>query len=107
MIKEGKKHDFMVLVQGYAMFNTLICTIPWCGTIFSWLPKSEAAEGLFSFAKQRVQSRLPLGQSRTDVFSHFLNEDRITKKKYTEKELELEAINLTLGGADTTSSSLA
>jgi len=75
--------------------------------LIAWLPKDKDAEGLFKFAKERVRKRLPEGRSRTDVFSHLLVEDRVTKKKYSNLELILESLMLTIGGSDTTSSSLA
>ncbi|KAI9743076.1 MAG: hypothetical protein M1818_003371 [Claussenomyces sp. TS43310] len=109
MLKNGKEHDYMTIVQGFAKFGALISTIPWCSSLFAWLPKSEAAEGLFTFATERVKERLPLGDSPPDVFSTLLAEDRVTKKRYIEPELVLESLMLSIGvmiGSDTTSSSL-
>jgi len=107
MLNTGTQNDAMTIVQGFAQFNAQVCTIPWCSTLFAWLPKDPKAEGLFTFAKERVKERLPLGTSRDDVFTHLLREDRVSKKKYNELELILESLMLTIGGSDTTSSSLA
>jgi len=98
MLKNGKEHDYMTIVQGFAIFNALVCSIPWCGSIFAWLPRDKSAEGLFTFAKDRVKERLPLGKSVDDIFSYLLNPDRVTKKSYTERHLILESLMLTIGG---------
>jgi cytochrome P450 len=107
MLKHGKEHYYMTIVQGFAKFNALNCTIPWCGTMFAWLPRDKSAEALFTFAKDRVAERLPLGTIIPDIFSSLLVSDRSTKKKYSEKYLILESLMLSIGGSDTTSSSLA
>lgn len=73
-------------------------TIPWIATIFAFLPRAKAAEGLFSFARERVKERLPLGQTVKDIFSYLLVEDRPSKKKYTEPELVLESLMLSIAG---------
>ncbi|KAJ9653589.1 hypothetical protein H2198_007253 [Neophaeococcomyces mojaviensis] len=51
--------------------------------------------------------RLPLGKTPTDIFSYLLKEDRVTKRKYTQKEPNIECVALVIGGSDTTSSTLA
>ncbi|KAF2802071.1 cytochrome P450 [Mytilinidion resinicola] len=107
MLKHGKEHDYMTIVQGFAVFGGMISTIPWIATTFAYIPRNKAAEGLFTFAKERVKERLPLGQTVKDVFSYLLVEDRVTKKKYSEPELVVESLMLSIGGSDTTSSSLA
>ncbi|KAF2802338.1 cytochrome P450 [Mytilinidion resinicola] len=107
MINTGTANDAMNVVQGFTRFNSLVCTIPWCSTLFAWFPKDPKAEGLFTFAKERVKQRLPLGTTRDDIFTHLLREDRVSKKKYSDLELILESLMLTIGGSDTTSSSLA
>ncbi|OCK85373.1 cytochrome P450 [Lepidopterella palustris CBS 459.81] len=107
MLEDGKTHDYMKIVQGYAVANALICTIPWIASIFPWLPKLEAVESLYRFARKRVIDRLPFGEKPTDVFSYLLREDRVTKQKYTQKQLDVECVALIIGGSDTTSSSLA
>ncbi|OCK75223.1 cytochrome P450, partial [Lepidopterella palustris CBS 459.81] len=107
MLKSGTQNNAMTIVQGFAQFNALICTIPWCATLFAWLPKAKLAEDLFTFAKERVKERLPLGKSRADIFTHLLAEDRVSKKKYNNLELILETFLTVLIGSDTTSSSLA
>ena len=61
MLEDGKSHDYMKIVQGYAHTNALICTIPWIASLFPWLPKLEAVEKLYRFARERVAVRLPLG----------------------------------------------
>lgn len=98
MLKEGKTHDYMRIVQGFAKFNALICSNPWCATLFAWLPKSPAAEALFTFAKDRVKERMPLGQAPTDIFSKLLEDDRVSKKKHDDLELILESLMLSIGG---------
>jgi cytochrome P450 len=125
MLKHGKEHDYMTIIQGFAVFGGMLSTIPWIATLFAYIPRNKAAEGLFTFAKERVKERLPLGQSVKDVFSYLLAEDRVTKKKYTEPDLVVESLMLSIGGewtkndgmyllgfltsagSDTTSSSLA
>lgn len=98
MLKNGKEHDYMTIVQGFAIFGGMISTIPWIATIFAWLPKHKDAEGLFTFARERVKERLPHGQNVEDIFSNLLVEDRVTKKKYTEPELVVESLMLSIGG---------
>ena len=107
MLKNGKQHDYMTIVQGFAKFNALVCTIPWCSTLFAWMPKTKSAEGLFTFARERVAERLPLGKGPPDIFSTLLVEDRVSRRKYNDLELILESLMLSIGGSDTTSSSLA
>jgi hypothetical protein len=103
MLKDGKSHDYMKIVQGYAHTNALICTIPWIASIFPWLPKLEAVEKLYRFARERVMVRLPLGQTPTDIFSYLLREDRVSKRKYTQKELDIECVALVIGGTSISS----
>lgn len=107
MLEDGKTHDYMRIVQGYAHTNALICQIPWVAAIFPYLPKVEAVEALYRFSRERVMARLPFGRDPPDVFSYFLGEDRVTKQKFTEKQLGAECASLIIGGSDTTSSSLA
>ena len=107
MLKEGQNHEYMKIVQGFANFNSLICTIPWIGSAFAYAPRNEGAESLFKFARERVAERLPFGKARSDVFTHLLAEDRVSKKKYDRDELVRESFMLTIAGSDTTSSSLA
>lgn len=40
----------MTIVQGFAKFNALICTIPWCTSLFAWLPQAEGADFDIEFA---------------------------------------------------------
>jgi hypothetical protein len=98
MLEDGKSHDYMQLVQGFSHQNALVCTIPWCTSIFSWLPPLEAMNKLFLFAAKQVAARLPHGQTPTDIFSHLLKEDRMTKRKYTTRELNIECVALVIGG---------
>lgn len=42
--------------------------------------------------------RLPLGKTPTDIFSYLLKEDRVTKRKYTQKEPNIECVALVIGG---------
>ncbi|OCK79910.1 cytochrome P450 [Lepidopterella palustris CBS 459.81] len=107
MLQGGASSDYMRIVQGFANFNSLICTIPWCSTVFAYLPKAKGAEALFRFAAEQVKSRLPLGTSRKDAFSYLLGEDRVTRRSYNKQQIVLEALNLIIGGSDTTSSTLA
>jgi hypothetical protein len=85
MLENGKSHDYMKIVQGYAHANVLICTIPWIAFIFPWLSKLEVVEKLYRFARERVMVRLPLGQTPTDIFSYLLGENRVPKRKYAQK----------------------
>jgi hypothetical protein len=101
MLEDGKSHDHMKIVQGYAHTNALVCTIPWIASISPWLPKLEAVENLYRFAGERVAVRLPLGSTPTDIFSYLLREDRVTKRKYTQKELNIECVTLVIGGSIT------
>jgi hypothetical protein len=98
MLKNGKEHDYMTDVQGFAVFGGMVSTIPWIATIFAYLPRREMAGGLFRFARESVKERLPLGQSVKDVFSYLLVEGRVSKKKYTEPELVVESLMLSIGG---------
>jgi len=98
MLTDGKTHDYMKIVQGYAHTNALICTIPWIAAIFPYLPKPKAVEGLYQFARDRVSERLPRGTDAPDIFSHLLQEDRVTKNKYSRKELDVECVALVIGG---------
>ena len=100
MLKHGKEHDYMTIIQGFAVFGGMVSTIPWIGTIFAWIPRHKMAENLFTFAKERVKERLPLGESVKDIFSYLLVEDRVTKKKYTEPELVVESLMLSIGGEE-------
>jgi cytochrome P450 len=107
MLEDGKAHDYMKIVQGYAQTNALICQIPWVAAIFPYLPKVEAVEALYRFSRERVMARLPFGRKPPDVFSYFLDEDRVTKQKFSQKQLGAECASLIIGGSDTTSSTLA
>lgn len=107
MLEDGEAHDYMKIVQGYARTNALICQIPWCAAIFPYFPKVEAVEALYRFSRERVMARLPFGKKPLDVFSYFLGEDRVTKRKFSEKQLGAECASLIIGGSDTTSSTLA
>jgi len=98
MLTDGKTHDYMKIVQGYAHMNGLICSIPWIAAVFPYLPKPKAFERLYQFARDRVSERLPLGTGPSDIFSHFLREDRVTKKKYKRKDLDVECVSLIIGG---------
>lgn len=98
MLKKGKAHDFMTIVQGFAKANALTCTIPWFGALFAWIPKAPSVTALFKFAHERVAERLPLGCEPTDVFSQLLVEDKVTKRSYNKKELVHESFMLTIAG---------
>ena len=100
MLKEGSSHDYMRIVQGFAYFNALVCTIPWSGSLFAWFPKNQDAQGLFDFTGDRTRKRLSFSQSKKDIFAHFLVPDRVTKKKLNNIELELEAFEVIIGGMD-------
>jgi hypothetical protein len=77
------------------MANALICTVPWVALIFPYLPKLEA---LYWFAWEKVISRLPMGQQPADVFSYLLQDDRVTKNKFTQSQLDVECVALIIGG---------
>jgi len=98
MLENGESHDYMKIVQNFAQASALIGTIPWIVSFFPWLPKLEGVEKLFRFTKERVTARIPLGDIPTDIFSYLLREDRVTKRKYTQMELNRECVSLVIGG---------
>jgi hypothetical protein len=88
----------MKIVQGYAHTNALICAIPWIASIFPWLPKPGVVEKPYRLVRERVMVGLPLGQTLTDIFSYLLREDRVSKRKYTQRELDIECVALVIRG---------
>jgi cytochrome P450 len=57
-------------------------------------------------AIEMFESRVQLGKSRLDVFSHFLEEDTEKAARLTHSELAANARLLIIAGADTTSSTI-
>jgi hypothetical protein len=98
MVRSGEIHDFMRIVQGFMRFMAMVSTIPWSSALFGLLPKNKDSNMLYDFSVENLNKRMAKGQSRKDVFSYLLAEDKETKIKYNRKELIYESRLVIVGG---------